>query len=72
MGPQPVPRLTWRLRQGPLPSLQHPWEAPPGLGAGRRQLHHSRTEESGTPGEPRQNTTQSSYNTQIPPTLLYK
>lgn len=31
--------LTWQPRQGPLPS-RHPWEAPPGLGAGTWQLHH--------------------------------
>lgn len=41
--------------RAPFPASEHPWEAPPGLGAGTRQSHH-RQRESGTPGEPGRNT----------------
>lgn len=41
--------------RAPFPADEHPWEAPPGLGAGTRQPQH-RLCESGTPGEPGRNT----------------
>lgn len=41
--------------RAPFPADEHPWEAPPGLGAGTRQPQHRQCE-SGTPGEPGRNT----------------